>query len=144
MKIGKDYIGVGCGALIIDESGEKTFLLKRSNNSKNGRGEWNRPGGTVEFGEKLEEAVKREIREEVGVEIKILKPLGYTDHLAENEHWISFGFLARVESGVPKNMEPDKHDEVGWYNFNQLPNNLAQPTEDGINQYLREKNEGRN
>ncbi len=144
MKVGRDYIGVGCGALIIDERGEKIFLLKRSNNSKNGRGEWNRPGGTVEFGEKLEDAVKREVREEAGVEIKILKPLGYTDHFAENQHWISFGFLAKVEKGIPSNMEPDKHDEVGWFDFDNLPSNLAKPTEDGINQYLKEKDGSRN
>jgi len=72
MKKGIDYIGVAAGAMILDNQG-RVFLSKRSQNTSNQRGCWETPGGSVNFGETLEEAVRREIREEYGVEIDIIE-----------------------------------------------------------------------
>ena len=49
MKKGIDYIGVSAGAIIFNEKGE-IFLSKRSQNTKNEKGCWETPGGSVEFG----------------------------------------------------------------------------------------------
>ena len=135
-KPGKDYIGVGVGGMILNKKGE-ILLLKRVGNSSNDAGQWNRPGGTVEFGESLENAVIRETREEVGLDTKVVSLLGYTDHIANGQHWVSVGFLLKLINGhEPINMEPDKHDEIGWFALDKLPQNLAQPTRDGVEQYL--------
>ena len=60
MKNGVDYIGVSAGAMIFNDRGE-LFLSKRSQNATNEKGCWETPGGSVNFGETLEEAVRREI-----------------------------------------------------------------------------------
>ena len=138
MKKGVDYIGVGCGALIINDNNE-TLLLKRTSKSRNEAGFWSKPGGGVELGEKVEDALKREIKEELGVDIKIIKPLGFTDHIikSENQHWVAFSYLAKIESGVPMNLEPEKHEEIRWFKFNNLPENITQTTIEPIKEYLK-------
>jgi 8-oxo-dGTP diphosphatase len=58
---------VAVGGIIFHE--DTVLLVKR--NREPSRGEWSLPGGAVELGERLEEALKREIREEVSIEIGI-------------------------------------------------------------------------
>ncbi len=77
---GIDYIGVGVGALIIDAQG-RLFLSCRGRQAKNERGLWEFPGGSVEFGEKLTDALQREMREEYGIEIQVGELLDVVDHI---------------------------------------------------------------
>jgi len=138
MTPGVDYIGVGCGALIMNDKNE-TLLLKRGRKSRNQAGYWSKPGGTVEFGEKIEDAIRREIKEELNIEIELIKFLGFTNHIIkeENQHWLSISYLAKIIKGVPKNLEPDKHDEIGWFAFDKLPEKLTQTTEELIEEYQK-------
>ena len=66
MKKGIDYIGVGSGAIIFNRVG-KVFLAKRGREARNESGKWEFSGGGVEFGERLEDALVREVREEYGL-----------------------------------------------------------------------------
>jgi mutator protein MutT len=59
---------VGVGALIFDRG--KVLLIERAQEPL--RGWWSLPGGAVELGERAEEALRREVREETGLEIEIL------------------------------------------------------------------------
>jgi len=138
MKSGVDCIGVGCGALIINDKNE-ALLVKRGVKSKNEVGVWSKPGGTVEFGEKVEDAVKREIKEELGVDIKLSKFLGFTNHIikSENQHWVTFNYLAKIIEGEPKIMEPEKIAEIKWFNLRNLPEKLSQTTSEPIKDYLK-------
>jgi len=138
MKSGKDFIGVGCGAIIINNNNE-ILLIKRASDSRTEPGTWSRPGGEVEFGESAEEATKREILEETGIEIEIIKFLEMTQNLNEDKskHWIALGFLAKHISGEPTNMEPTKHDEVKWIPIDQLPENINIYTKNAIDIHLR-------
>lgn len=138
MTPGIDYIGVGCGALIINDKNE-TLLLKRGKNSRNQAGYWSKPGGAVEFGEKIEDAIKREIKEELGAEIELIKLLGFTNHIMkeEKQHWLSVSYLAKIIKGEPENMEPDKHDEIGWFSFDNLPEKLTETTSELVEEYLK-------
>lgn len=135
---GIDYIGVGCGALIINDKNE-TLLLKRGKNSRNQAGYWSKPGGTVEFGEKIEDAIRREIKEEFGVEIKLISLLGFTNHIMkeEKQHWLSISYLAKITKGEPKNMEPNKHDSIRWFRFDDLPEKMTETTDEIIRDYLK-------
>lgn len=125
--MGFDYIGVSVGAMILNEKDE-LFLSKRSQNCKNEKGSWEIPGGGVDFGEKLTDAIKREMMEEYGVEIDIVEQFPAVDHIIpdENQHWVPTTFLAKLKSGsMPKIMEPSKCDGIGWFPLNALPSPLS-------------------
>ncbi len=141
MKQGIDYIGVAAGAMIFNDNGE-LFLSKRSMATKNERGCWETPGGSVEFGETLADAVRREIREEYGAEIEIIKQFSAEDHIipAENQHWVATTFLAKFKAGqIPKIMEPDKCDEIGWFALDNLPSPLSLITQLDLKRHASEK-----
>lgn len=140
MKAGKDFIGVGCGAIIINDKNE-VLLLKRSINSRIDPGLWSRPGGQVEFDESIEDAVEREVKEETGIIVKAVRRLDYTETISDNRstHWVALGFLAKHISGEPINVEPNKHDEIKWFSIDNLPSNLADYTKNSIEFYLKIK-----
>jgi 8-oxo-dGTP diphosphatase len=139
MKQGIDYIGVAVGAMIFNER-EELFLSKRSNKSKNERGCWEIPGGSVDFGEKLSDAIQREMFEEYGVEIDILEQFPAADHIipAEKQHWVPTTFLAKIKTGqIPKVMEPEKCDGIGWFALKDLPSPLSLITQIDLKDYKR-------
>ena len=140
MTAGFDCVGVGAGALIINDKKE-ALLLKRTLKARNLSGFWMQPGGGVEFGERIEEAVKREIKEELGIDIEIIRFLAVTEGILkeEKQHWISLSYLGKIVGGELKNLEPEKHEEIKWFDLNALPEKLAQNTIDSISEYLKLK-----
>lgn len=76
----------------------KFLLVKEVLESK--KPYWIIPGGGVNFGESLKEALKREIKEEVGLDIEISKFLFFKEHqrLEFNYHTIIFFFKAETSS----------------------------------------------
>ena len=130
MKKGIDYIGVSVGALIVNGKGE-IFLSKRSKYARNQQGRWETPGGAVNFGEKREDALKREIKEEFGIDIEIIKPLLTVDEILskENQHWVATAYVAKIKGRKkPKIMEPRKCDAIGWFSLYNLPSPLSYVT----------------
>src|SRR3972149_1501849 len=109
MKRGIDYIGVGVGAIIVDDKG-RLFLSRRGPLAKNERGLWEFPGGSVEFGEKLTDALKREMLEEYGIEIEVRHLLDVADHILpdEGQHWVSPTYVCAITSGGRQILEPGK------------------------------------
>jgi mutator protein MutT len=122
MKKGIDYIGVGVGAVIVDAQG-KIFLAKRGKEARNESGKWEFPGGAVEFGEALEQALVREVREEYGFEVEVQELLDVVNHIIpdEKQHWVSPTFLCRPKGGTPRIREPHKCDEIGWFELDEIP-----------------------
>jgi 8-oxo-dGTP diphosphatase len=136
MKRGVDYIGVGVGAILVDPSG-KIFLSKRGPMARNERGLWEFPGGSVEFGEKVSDALKREMKEEFGIEIEIGELLDVADHIlpSEGQHWISPTFICKVISGEPEILEPGKCSDIGWFQLDEIPENLTTITQENLTHY---------
>ncbi len=127
MKPGVDYIGVSVGALILNKKGE-IFLTKRGLQATNERGMWEIPGGKVRFGETLQDAVKREMKEEYGVDLILAYQFPAQDHLIprERQHWVPTCFVARVRVGqAPVIREPEKCTEIGWFSLEHLPSPLS-------------------
>lgn len=73
---------IAVAALILNEKGD-LLLVRRG--SEPGKGLWSIPGGAVELGESLEQALKREVKEETGLDIKSLKLLDIFE-VVEKEH----------------------------------------------------------
>lgn len=127
LKPGKDHIGLGVGAVILNEK-EEILLVRRSRKLTRDRttvGLWSVPGGEVEFGELVEDAVKRELKEELGVEIEIQKAISHWDQILPKSkiHWHCVAFLCRIKKGKPRNLEPDKVDEIRWFPVSHVPKN---------------------
>lgn len=140
LKPGKDYIGVGGGVLILNKKGE-IFLARRGKNLRNQSGWWSKPGGGIELNEKAIDAMKREIKEEHGIDIKIWGYLPHTDHILkkENQHWVAINYIANLKKGEPKIMEHEKCDEIGWFDIKKLPKKITQTTSEPIRNYLKGK-----
>ncbi len=138
MKAGKDYIGVGVGAVVFNETGE-VFLAQRGPKAKNERGHWEFPGGGVDFGETLADAIQREFLEEYGIVIEVDSLLDVSDHILpdEGQHWVSPTFIARHISGEPRILEPEKCTAIGWFDLDDLPQPLSQVSLDDIAAYRK-------
>lgn len=123
MHRGIDYIGVGVGAAIFNNEG-KLFLTLRGKEAKNERGTWEIPGGSVEFGETLEIAIKREIKEEHGIDITVIELLDVCSHIIadEHQHWVSPTYICKITKGEPIILEPEKCDAIGWYSREEAVN----------------------
>jgi len=133
---GIDYIGVGVGAIIVNERGQ-LFLARRGPAAKNERGLWEFPGGAVEFGETLALALAREMREEYGIEIAVGKLLDVVDHILpkEGQHWVSPTFVCTIRAGEPHIREPGKCSAIGWFALDEVPEGLTQITRLNLHHY---------
>lgn len=145
MKRGVDFIGVGVGAVIVDAQG-RLFLARRGPQAKNERGLWEFPGGSVEFGERLADALRREIEEEYGLQIEVGELLDVVDHILplEGQHWVSPAFICRVQAGMAVIREPGKCSAIGWFAPAEVPEDLTSISRANLAHYLKkiEKSNG--
>lgn len=136
MKEWVDYIGVWTGALIINDNNQ-VLLIKRSEKAKNEAWYWSQPWWSVEYWETFIDATIREVKEELDVDIKILRMLSLTDHIIkwEKQHWICPTYLAKISWWELKNLEPHKHEEIKWFDLNNLPEKMTKYTKEATNEF---------
>ncbi len=137
---GKDFIGVGVGAIIVDDRGW-LFLSQRGPEAKNERGCWEFPGGSVEFGETLAAALQREMLEEYGIQIEILELLDVVDHILpdEDQHWVSPTYICKIRSGTPRILETRKCAQIGWFPIGKIPSPLSKISQINLEHYLNHR-----
>ena len=117
---GKDFIGVGIGAAIVNQEG-KLLLAQRGSQAKNEQGLWETPGGGQELGDTMQETLKREMMEELNIEIGIGEVLGTYDHILPEvgQHWVAVSFICKITNGEPTIMEPEKCSQIGWFTLDE-------------------------
>jgi len=116
----------GCGVAIVVDG--RILLLQRSRDPE--RGCWGIPGGKVELFETVEQAARREIREELGIGLGPLRLIAVTDQIDRDggTHWIAPVLLATSIEGEPRNVEPAKHAAIAWFALDDLPHPLTAST----------------
>lgn len=109
-------------ALIINEQ-KQLLVVKRAYNP--GAGMWDFPGGFLEYGESAEDGVKREVQEELHVDITLQHLLGiYTDYYdTVGEATLNIYYVATITSGKPK--ASSDIDSCRWFDFESIPKEFA-------------------
>ncbi len=104
------------GILLKDK---QILLIQRKNEPF--KGKWALPGGFVEYGEKTEDAVIREVFEETGLKTKICDLAGvYSDPKRDPRgHTITVAYALEIVDGMLK--AGDDASDVKFFNVNQLP-----------------------
>ena len=128
---------VGVGAVIVDDHREQNRVLLIRRGTAPLLGEWSLPGGALECGETLREAVTREAREETGLVVETGEMLGVYERLIRGDeermryHYVLIDFLCRPVGGDLK-AGSDAAD-VRWFTRDELPAlNLADDTNDVV------------
>lgn len=125
MEIRIPKIGVG---VIVNKDGK---ILMQQRRNAHGDGTWSFPGGHLEWGESPEECAIRESREEMGIEIRDVKPAAFTNDIfsEEDKHYVTLFMTAKITSGEPRIMEPDKTTDMGWFAWDEMPEPLFLPVQ---------------
>ena len=96
----------GVGAVIV-RGGEPPAVLLIRRGQEPLKGQWSLPGGAVELGETLEEAVRREVLEETGLAVEPAGIVQAFDRISRDGegrvryHYVLVDFLCRVTGGSP-------------------------------------------
>ena len=107
---------VTAGALIFNNEG-KVLLLKHRFRAGSG---WGIPGGFLEVGEQPEEALRRELREEIGLEVEQVEI--FTSRSFKKPQQVEILFRCRADAAVkPLNMEVERAE---WFSVHALPAGL--------------------
>ena len=121
------------------ENGKKQVLLAKRANTNYMDGFWDFAGsGHVEKNETATEALIREIREEVGIEVQPCDTaFAHLTHTVDGE-WTYCDIYFAVErySGRPRIAEPDKCAELRWFAADQLPADMIVRRKDALRRHL--------
>jgi 8-oxo-dGTP diphosphatase len=83
------------GAIVVD--GNRLLLIRRGRGAA--IGSWSVPGGRVERGETVREAVVRELREETGLDGECDRFVGWVERIGAEYHYVILDFIVRVQPG---------------------------------------------
>lgn len=117
---------------VIIQSKDGIVLSKRDISPA--KGMWHIPGGTVLFGESLENAVKRIAKEETGLTIKVLKMISFIEYSPTHalNHSIGLAFVSNILSGKLRGCYQAKEIEF----FKTIPENTIPEQEKFLKDYL--------
>lgn len=141
MEKGLDYTGIS--VVFFCHDGQGNFLFsKRGKNCRDENGRWDPGGGGLEFGARVEDVLKKEIKEEYGADIQEYEFLGYRDILrkfqGQKTHWLALDFKVRLDRAQVKNGEPHKFDEIAWFTLDALPSPVHSQLPSALQKYRQQ------
>jgi len=111
----KFYIAVK--AMIFHDG--KFLLIKRSGAARGDSGYWEFPGGRLEFGESPEAALHREVQEEAGLNVSIIRPLTAWSFLRDESTQIT-GITFLCEADTWAVVLGQEHNGYAWITYNEM------------------------
>ncbi len=104
-------IGISQKAVVVNDEG-KLLAIRRSGTAPIGALTWDLPGGDLEFGEDPIEGMKREIKEETGLDVRVVTPYDVAARVHEsNTYWVTIAYHAHASGEVKLSYE---HDQYQW------------------------------
>jgi len=103
------------GAVVVVDG--RLLLVRRGREPA--RGQWSVPGGRVELGEHLTEAVTRELAEETGLAGRVGRCLGWVERISREGHFVIFDFLVEVDTAHAAQAGDDAN-AVTWVDLDGL------------------------
>lgn len=133
-QCGFDYFNTPnpAASVIIVNHKNQIFLNKRAREPKTGH--WEAPGGFIDFHESAEEAARREIMGELGIELNDLKIFcsypGEYDYKGTKYYPLLIFFIAKVDLEKIEPIDPEESQSGMFFNPSEIPwNNFAFPAE---------------
>jgi len=117
------HVAVVAAAIILKD---KTVLLARRRKGDHLEGFWEFPGGKIHYGETLEECLRRELKEELGVEVKVNTLFYSTAHEYPEKIVHLHFFLCEIFSGDPM---PHESEELVWAELDALSDYSLPPAD---------------
>ncbi|WP_420638112.1 NUDIX hydrolase [Candidatus Poriferisocius sp.] len=116
------------GAVVVREG--SILLIRRGNPP--GEGRWSVPGGRVHRGERLVDAVRRELREETGLDGHVGDAMGWTELIGRRRHYVVVDYWVTVTPDGPPRAGSDATD-AAWVGLDDVDRwDLV----DGLRQFL--------
>lgn len=127
LRRGIDHIGVSVVSIVHDGRGN-ILLMKRGQKARDERGRWDVCGGALEFGESIDQAIEREVEEELCAKPFDIQFLTAYDahrvHEGIKTHWVALVHAVQVKPHKVKIGEPHKIEEIAWFTSENLPEPL--------------------
>ncbi len=132
---GLDHVGISVAFLIIHPDDDNIFPLeltccravfsKRGPRCRNEIGKWEFGGGGLELGETIEEAVRREAKEEYGLDIEVFcQDYDICEQFIEGQHWVCVIVAALAKDSNIQVSEPNKVIDPQWVKITEAIDNL--------------------
>ena len=140
VSIQTNELPIGINALIINDKNQ--ILLGLRAGHRGGAGTWGLIGGKTVVGEPIEVTAQREIFEETGLNVQLedLHVINlFTTQSTPTAMFYQIGVLVKKYSGSPANKEPNKCDQLKFFDLDKLPTNLFLGTKGNIELYLQGK-----
>ena len=116
------------GAVVVDE--DRLLLIRRGHGPA--AGEWSLPGGRVEFGETLIEALVREVYEETSLAVVVGDYIGHVELFGDDTHFVVHDFFATAFDAEVVSAGDDAR-EAAWFDLHVVTElNLT----DGLAEFL--------
>jgi len=100
---------VAVGAVIKDENDQVLLVKHRPERGGFWQGKWICPGGKLELGERIEDGIRREIKEETNLEIRLTNPLTPFDRIvgAEGQTELHVIYVSYLADKIEGDLKPD-------------------------------------
>ena len=117
--------GVATKAIVVNNQGQY-LILKKSDKEDINPETYDLPGGRISFGEKLEDAVKREVKEETGLDVEPGQVFNaWTFTKDDSFQLVGVDFICKLIGGEVKLSE--EHSEVYWMSLAEVESKLEIP-----------------
>ncbi|MBZ1345456.1 MAG: NUDIX domain-containing protein [Candidatus Nealsonbacteria bacterium] len=117
---------------------DNKVLLSRRYNTGYFDGNYSFPAGHIDGNENLKQGLVREIKEEIGINLdpQYLELIHVMNRKIPDDERLDFFFTTKKWQGGPKIMEPEKCDDLRWFDLDNLPKNIVPYIRQAINSIL--------